>query len=213
MSHRRASHRRAALLALLAALSGCGDGGISIGPPPVVVPNPTSLALLVGTSSVVGLTVTGRPPGSGPTSVQWTTSTPGLLQLDTVGLGGAAVRVHALGTGAGLVTAAVTADGQTVVVHVPVTITAAPCPLGSQTITPAVMTLVPGASARFRFGPPPCGQPGDTLATWTSSDTLVAVVDASGTVTARRAGQGSVVARLLSAPASAVVGIVVVRAP
>lgn len=90
------------------------------------------------------------------------------------------------------------------------------CVLSGPTVTPATVTLVPGDTVRLHYagirGSCTANPKPDTIASWSSSDTLVAVVGpASGTVRAIGRGVATIVATSTADPAvkgAAVVSVV-----
>jgi hypothetical protein len=210
------SVRAAAALVALVALAACGGEDREPVPVPFgpsVTLNPASVALTVGLSTSVGLELRGG--ATALTRVRWTSLAPGIAAVDSTPRTGAAagepVAVRGVTAGTTVLTVTVTHAGQTITGHVPVTVTAAMCQLSGPSLRPALVELTPGDTARIRYGAPPCSPPGDTLATWAALDTLVAVVDSTGLVTARRAGATTIRVSPRGAPAVFVTATVNVR--
>ena len=178
-------------LVLLALLAGCSDEDvIRFQELPTLTLAPASLALTVVESPTVSVTATGG--GSGPTTFRWTSTTPAIVQVDSVTATVAQTRIRAVAPGPGVVTVSVTRGGQTVTASVPVTVAARPTPPLAISVTPVSSTIGVGDTVRllatvFRNSPAQ-----DAAATFASLDTAVVTVDAAGLVTAHRVGVAAI---------------------
>jgi hypothetical protein len=207
--------RRSALLAALAA--GCGGAGPAavIRSGPALALDPASITAPAGTT--VLLTVRTETGEAG--TIRFTVDTPAVATVDsaphTIPAGGTTtVAVAAVRPGSGVLhLRAVLSRLGVVTGTIPVTVTPVPACIHPVAISPNAVTLAPGTTQRLRAGPFSCGSPGDTLAVWTSLDTLVASVDTSGLVTARRPGTATVRAASWRAPSIVGVATVTVVPP
>ena len=206
--------RRLALpsLATLATLAACdGMDAVRPGHHFTLTPTPASIAIPAGSSIAVGVT----PGGAAPERVRvtWASDAPDVATVAPVDLTGHGAAVSGLRVGTTILRATAREGDAAVMVAIPVTVTpnAGPCLLVGPGIRPATVELSPGDTARLRPVPGGCAEPGDTLFAWSSVDTLVAVVDATGLVTARRAGITAIRGSLRRAPNLVAASTVTVR--
>ena len=168
-----------ALMMLGAGLAGCGSDSTGPKPPaPVatVVVTPAAPSLVPG--DTVRLTATPKDDQGAALSgrvVTWTSSAEAVATVDANGL----VTAHTQGTA----TITATSEGQ----HGDASITVSATPVATVALTPDSGVVMVGDTLRLTATL--LAASGDTLTgraiTWTSSDTAVATVDASGLVTAR----------------------------
>ena len=148
-----------------------------------VVVNPATADLVMGRTLQLGATVTG--PSVDPTQVRWSTANPSIARVDVTGLVTPLV--------AGLVTIHATYEGVTSWSQINVL---ARAPVGSITLTPTSVTLLRGGTQAFTATVR--DDLGNVLAdrpiTWTSSNTAVATVNASGVATATGEGDATIAA-------------------
>ncbi len=198
--------RRTATLALALAAAGC-HAPADAGPPPVLIANPASIALPVGTTTGVGATVRDL---AGPPRFAWRSLAPDVAEIvRTTDVGAILVRGARIGTTQLVVRLADRAD---VADTVEVAVTAPPCqPLG-MTVKPSVMELAVGASQRIEATFIPCvGTTTDTTVTWRSIQPQVATVDSTGLVTGVAPGVATIVAASRATPNIQAVSTVTVR--
>ena len=197
-----------------AALAACGRDDPASAVPRTLTPNPASLWLFPGASTVVRVTANGG--SADRMRVTWESSAPDVVAVVPTAAGASTATFTGLRSGSAAVRVSARIGHAWADSTIPVVVTTAPCPLAGPSMTPQTSPLLPGETVRLRITPPACGRAaGDTLATWLSLDTLVAVVDSTGLVTARASGVATIRATLLPMPPrlAAVATITVRRTP
>lgn len=178
--------RSALLLPLLAALPACGGDGILVPRAPDFAVMPSLLTLAPGDTARLSAQLDLRPAAG----VQF-------VSRGTVATVTAGGLVTALGPGEGAVTALELDEG--IIYTVPVTVRGVRLRLGARDVGAA--TLLPpgqvGALDARVFGLRPGA---DSGVRWTSSDTSVATVDASGTLQTRVLGRAAITATSAADP-------------
>ena len=178
--------RTVLLLPLLAALSACGGDGILVPRAPDFAVLPSLLTLAPGDTARLSPQLDLRPAAG----VQF-------LSRGTVATVTAGGLVTALGPGEGAVTALELNEG--IIYTVPITVRGVRLRLGARDVGAA--TLLPpgevGALDARVFGLRPGA---DSGVRWTSSDTTVATVDASGTLRTRTLGHATIAATSAADP-------------
>ncbi|HYT72635.1 MAG TPA: Ig-like domain-containing protein, partial [Gemmatimonadales bacterium] len=177
--------------ATITATSGGQTGSATVTVTPVSV---ASVAVSPATASVpVGQTVplTAAPKDANGTTlsgraVSWTSSNTSVATVDASGL------VTGVAVGSATITA--TSEGQSG--SAAVTVAAAPVPVASVAVTPATASIQVGQTVPLTAAPKDAN--GTTLSgravSWTSSNTSVATVDASGLVTGVAVGSATITA-------------------
>lgn len=141
--------------------------------PKVTGLNKASTGLLVeGTEQLVVLT---NPANAANPGVVWSSADAGVATVDQTG------KVTAMGAGTTSVKATA-ADGDTYATCV-VTVSTTAIPVTAVTVTPTIFSLLKGQVAQLTNGTTPTDATNQNV-TWSSSNTSVATVDASGLVTA-----------------------------
>ena len=178
--------RTTLLLPLLAALSACGGDGILVPRAPDFAVLPSLLTLAPGDTARLSPQLDLRPAAG----VQF-------LSRGTVATVTAGGLVRALGPGEGAVTALELNEG--IIYTVPITVRGVRLRLGARDV--GASTLLPpgrvGALDARVFGLRPGA---DSGVRWTSSDTTVATVDASGTLRTRALGRATIAATSAADP-------------
>ena len=143
-----------------------------------VTVDPTSATIDPGTTTT--LTATVAPANATTSDVTWTSSNPAVATVDATGL------VSGVAAGTAVITATAH-DGSQVSGSSTITVTAAPIPVTSITVSPAATSIEAGTTDTLTatVAPANATTPG---VTWTSSDPTVATVDTTGLVTGITAG-------------------------
>jgi hypothetical protein len=181
----RATVAASLLLGTLWACSG-GNGdacGGLVAPVRVLTPTPVSLALLVGTTGQVAVSLSGGCPGDDPT-ITWTSSAPAVASVDATGL------VSALGTGTATITASAV-GGQ---VRTSIVVTTTPRIATTIDAQPVVDTLSPLGTRQMTVivrDQQNVVLPAPALV-WRSLTPTVATVNGSGLVTAVASGTAAI---------------------
>jgi alpha-tubulin suppressor-like RCC1 family protein len=174
------------LLILPASTAGCGGGGstepVSVASVEIMAPSAT---LIVGTS--VQLTAVARSAAGASLSgrtIAWAGLDPAAAAVSATGL------VTGVAPGSARVVASCEGRADTV------SLTVAPVPVASVTVSPAADTLAVAGTVQFAASVRDSagGALTGRTVTWHSSDTLVADVSASGLVTARAGGRTTITA-------------------
>jgi uncharacterized protein YjdB len=159
-------------------------------PAPVASVSVTPPTAEVQTGGTVQLTATPRDAAGNPLAgrtVTWTSSNTGVATVDANG------RVTAVAPGTATITA--TSEGRTGTSAITV-VAPPPAPVATVAVSPSTGTLDPGGSLQLTATLRDAG--GNVLTgrtvTWTSSNTAVATVDASGRVTAVGPGTATITA-------------------
>ncbi|PWD51678.1 hypothetical protein C8046_14515 [Serinibacter arcticus] len=151
--------------------------------PTAVTVTPTATQLEAGATAQLSASIA---PAAADQAVTWRTSDAAVATVDAAGL------VTALAAGTAEITATSVADGtKAASATVTVTTQAPPAPT-AVTVTPTTTTLEEGDSTAIVAAVLPAGAV--QTVTWSSSDAAVATVDATGVVTALRAGTATVTA-------------------
>jgi uncharacterized protein YjdB len=159
---------------------------------------PASITLAVGETRTATATVRDANGNPLTRTVTWQSSAPEIAAVDAAGV------VRGVAVGAATVTAAV--DG---VSSAPIAVTVTAVPVASVTVVPATSTLVPGgtvqleATLRDAAGNVLTGR----TVQWSSSNAAVALVNASGLVTAQGGGTATITAASGGRSGSAVVHV------
>ena len=193
-----------AMLALAVWASGCGDGGVE--PQPPDPPRPTSVTVTPATAALSALGATVRLSAqvrdqNGQVmmgaSVAWSSGSASVATVDASGL------VTAAANGAATVTATAGTASGTAAVTVAQSVSAV-------VVTPADDTVLVADTVRFAAGAFDAN--GHAVAgaefSWASSDTLVAVVDGAGLVTAASGGAATITATAGDVSGTALVTVI-----
>lgn len=131
----------------------------------------SSISILVGASETLAATIS--PKDAANKKVTWKSDKPTIAAVDANG------KVTGVAAGEATITVTTEDGGKTATCRVTVSV-----PVGMVTVTPATLTM--GKNKSYTLTATVNAQPGtDTSVTWTSSDTTIATVDATGKVTAK----------------------------
>ena len=152
---------------------------VSVSPASVSITKGATATLTATPMDNLGNPLTGR-------IVTWASSNTGAATVSSTGV--------VTGAGAGTATITATSEGMNGTAHVTVAVTATP--VASVSVTPASASVIIGATQQLTASPKDSG--GNTLTgrtiTWSSSNTSVATVAASGLVTAVATGSATITA-------------------
>ena len=168
-----------------------GTSAITVNPAPVAtvtLSSPTTPMVVGGTQSLTAVTkdaannvLTGR-------TVSWVSSNTAVLTVSPASSTNGTTTVTAVGVG----TATITATSETAPAATTPTITVNPVPVATVSVTPSSATLVLGVTPTQQLTAVTKDAGGNVLTgrtvTWSTSNSAVATVDASGVVTAVAAG-------------------------
>ena len=183
------------------ALAACGDDVTVVQPIPGLTLNPASVSCTAGTSTAVGVTVTGA---TGTPTVTFTGSGSGF----TVTGSGTGATVACTTAGSGVINVAVTANGQTVTGSIPVTVNAAQPPIQAVSVSPTQATIAVGATTQLTPTVIAATTGANTAVTYTSLQTNIATVDANGVV--RGVAPGTATIRVASVASPSIVATAVI---
>ena len=207
----------AALAACAIALAGCKVVSEQEPEPVVVKPEPiavqsvtldaTTLTLASGTTGK--LTATVNPDNADDKSVKWSSSDTSVAMVDSTG------NVVAIKTGTAVITAQ--AGEKTAICVVIVNETAVvnpdfPVAVEGVTLNATTLTIEPGKTRTLTATVMPSNA-NDKTVSWLSSDTEVATVDDSGTVTAIKEGTATITAQVGSKTAECIVTVKLILIP
>jgi len=164
--------------------AGCGGGSFATNKANALITGVTiPAATTVTVGSAARLTATVLPSNASATALSWQSSNSGVASVSDAGV------VTGLGPGSALITAAAT-DGSNVVSN-PTSVTVVQ--LVTRITLTTTATIYTGASATFTAAVLPSNASNPVL-TWSSSDTAVATVNASGVVTSISPGSTQITA-------------------
>jgi uncharacterized protein YjdB len=136
---------------------------------------PAASTILVGGTQQLAATV--APAGADDTSVAWSSSNTAIATVDANG------KVTGKSPGAVVITAKTADGGKTDTA----TVTVKPIPVSGVSVAPASSTILVGGTQQLTATVSPAGA-ADKAVTWSSSNTAVATVDATGKVTGKTPG-------------------------
>jgi uncharacterized protein YjdB/sugar lactone lactonase YvrE len=143
-------------------------------------------ALTLNPKKTAQLKATVSPANASNKKLQWTTSDSKVATVSPTGL------VTAVGSGTATITVT-SEDDRTKKATVSVTVTAVKIPVASVTINPKTIKLVLNKTSQLKATINPNNVSNKNV-TWSSSDPLIATVDADGRVTAKAMGKSTITA-------------------
>ncbi|WP_051554714.1 Ig-like domain-containing protein [Maribacter antarcticus] len=146
-----------------------------------VTVDPTTDTIILG--GTTQLTATVSPANADDISVVWSSSDEMVATVDAIGL------VTSIGLGTAIIT--VTTNNGGFEADAEITIVAEPIPVTGVTVNPTTDTIVLGGTTQLTATVSPAGAD-DTSVTWSSSDEIIATVDANGLVTSIGLGTATI---------------------
>jgi len=166
--------------------------------------NPTTLNMVLGVTAPTQLTETVAPSNATNQDVVWSSDTPAVATVDANGV------VTAVSEGTAIITVTTVDGGFTATTNV--TVTSAPIPVTGITINQSNIQLVEGANLQLTTTITPTNATNQAV-TWTSGDSSVATVSATGEVLAVAPGTAVITVTTQDGGHIATVTITVTPAP
>lgn len=206
MSHRT---KQGAVVVLTVLASACGAEPPAAAMVPVLRVEPASVRADVGVPVLLAASLSPAAPG---TSVRWVSSDAQIVRLDTVVPFGHPVVGRGVAAGSTTVMVRTMGTAPSAEVVMPVSVVCVTLASGP-VVTPVTAAIAVGDTLRFRAavftGCPTAPEP----LVWSTVDTAVASIDASGLVTGRRPGVATLVVRALRLAGVSAAATLTVRAP